>query len=77
MTSLQGNKEPVICCTVESTVLFCCTVWYFLPGEGWFSVRSETPLRVALAPQWDRVQTVLSGWQLVFMAEPGQNTKMV
>ena len=48
-----------------------------LLGEGWVSARSEPPLTVALASQWDLVQPVLSGLLLVFMEEPGQNTKMI
>ena len=48
-----------------------------LVGEGWVSARSEPPLTVALASQWDLVQTVLWGLLLVFMEEPGQKAKMV
>ena len=69
-TTSQGNKEPVICCTAESTV--CCTVWSVLLGPGLVSARSEPPLIVALAPQWDPVQTVSLGLLMVQMEEPGQ-----
>ena len=44
----QGNKEPVTCCTAESTV--CCTVWSVLLGEGLDYARSEPPLTIASAP---------------------------
>ena len=48
-----------------------------LLGKGWVSVRSELSLTVALASQWDLVQTVLSRLLLVFMEGPGQNSKVV
>ena len=48
-----------------------------LLGEGWVSVRSEPPLTVALASQWDLIQTVSSGLLLAFREEPGQNSKVV
>lgn len=46
-TTSQGKKEPVTCCTAESTA--CCTVWSVLLGEGLVSARSEPPLTVVLA----------------------------
>ena len=35
-TTSQGNKEPITCCTAESTV--ACTVWSVLLEEGFCQV---------------------------------------
>ena len=58
----------LICCLVSSVHVFL--------AEGLVSPKSEPPLTKALAPQWGLVQTVFSGLLLVFMEEPGQNSKV-
>ena len=47
-TTSQGNKEPVTCCTAESTV--CCTDRSVFLGERLVSAMSEPPFTGALSP---------------------------